>query len=278
MIIVTGTKRSGTSMWMQALQSAGVPVVGTAFPRVWEESIKDANPRGFFESRLRNGIYYRTNPNPKTGAFLRPKDTRKHAVKVFIPGLIRSDYAYLHRVIATVRPWRAYSASIRKLFALEDEWLQTRPPDPKTGKSRLELAQRGRAQVPPAVEWWFETYDLVRDVATRRYPFHAVSYDRVIDDPEAVFGKVIPWLGVGSVEGALAAIDPALRRSAQAPDPPETAQLPAGAMRIFDDYYTAIHETSSLPAALISDMNGLQKEMERSFKALNRERTVRGEE
>ena len=28
MVIVTGTRRSGTSMWMQILQAAGLPIVG----------------------------------------------------------------------------------------------------------------------------------------------------------------------------------------------------------------------------------------------------------
>ena len=126
MILVTGTKRSGTSMWMQSLQAAGLEVLGSAFPRVWEESIKEANPRGFFESRFRNGIFYRTNPDPKTGRFLHPKPSRKVAVKVFIPGLVRSDMAFLHRVIGSVRPWRAYSASLRRLYAMEDRWLEAK--------------------------------------------------------------------------------------------------------------------------------------------------------
>ena len=32
MIFVSGTKRSGTSMWMQVLRAAGLPVLGEAFP------------------------------------------------------------------------------------------------------------------------------------------------------------------------------------------------------------------------------------------------------
>ncbi len=79
MIIVTGTKRSGTSMWMQILKAAGLRVLGEAFPRDWGETIRDANAQGFYESPLRHGIYYRTNPHPRTGAFLPPQDT-KHMV------------------------------------------------------------------------------------------------------------------------------------------------------------------------------------------------------
>jgi len=119
-IIVTGTKRSGTSMWMQALKAAGLPVLGEAFSGSWGESIRDANPKGFYESPFRQGVFYATNPDPKTGAYLRPEETKRVVVKVFVPGLIRTDIAYVDHVIATMRPWREYTRSIRKLYALED--------------------------------------------------------------------------------------------------------------------------------------------------------------
>ncbi|MBW1907472.1 MAG: hypothetical protein JRJ24_19670, partial [Deltaproteobacteria bacterium] len=115
MIIVTGTKRSGTSMWMQLLEVAGFPPIGSAFPRNWENTIKDANVGGFYESELRGGIFYATNPHPKSGVYLFPADTRRHAVKVFVPGLIRTDCAFIDKVVATVRPWRQYVRSVNRL-------------------------------------------------------------------------------------------------------------------------------------------------------------------
>ena len=121
MMIVTGTKRSGTSMWMQILIGAGYPIIGEAFPMRWEHTIKAANPEGFYESHLRRGIFYRTNPHPKTGAYLFPEQVAHHAVKVFIPGLVRSDRAFIGKVIATVREWREYESSIARLYAIEDE-------------------------------------------------------------------------------------------------------------------------------------------------------------
>jgi hypothetical protein len=60
MVIVTGTKRSGTSLWMQILIAAGIPYFGEAFPRDWETTLKEANKEGFYESMLRAGIYYAT--------------------------------------------------------------------------------------------------------------------------------------------------------------------------------------------------------------------------
>ena len=118
MIIVTGTKRSGTSLWMHLLVAAGLPHVGDRFPGGWGELLRDANPDGFFESELVAGINYRTNPHPMTGAYLHPDATRQHAVKVFIPGLVRSDVAFLDRCIATVRDWRSYVTSMRRMQAL----------------------------------------------------------------------------------------------------------------------------------------------------------------
>ena len=106
MIIVTGTKRSGTSMWMQILRDGGIELIGEAFPKKWDQTIREANPHGFYESPLRRGINFTTNPHPQTGAYLAPEPTRNHAVKVFAPGLVRSDLAYIDRVVVTMRPWR----------------------------------------------------------------------------------------------------------------------------------------------------------------------------
>ncbi len=69
MIVVTGTKRSGTSMWMQILVNGGFPYIGEAFPRDWGSKIRDANPEGFYESALAGGVWWRTNPSPRTGAW-----------------------------------------------------------------------------------------------------------------------------------------------------------------------------------------------------------------
>src|SRR5262245_9470064 len=112
MVVVTGTKRSGTSMWMQVLLAAGFPTLGKAFPGRWEQTIADANPGGFYEGVYRRGINFTTNPHPRSGVYLAPKATRMHAVKVFVPGLRRSDLAYLDRVIVTARPIRQYCHSV----------------------------------------------------------------------------------------------------------------------------------------------------------------------
>ena len=105
-------------MWMQILAAAGIEVIGERRPQHWSEHLTAANPDGFYESELVAGIYFRTNPHPISGAFLFPDQTMHHAVKVFIPGLIRTDLAFIDRVIATMRPWRAFARSRARLQAL----------------------------------------------------------------------------------------------------------------------------------------------------------------
>lgn len=268
MIIVTGTKRSGTSMWMQVLKAAGFPVIGDAFPKQWEQSIKGANPAGFYESKLRSGIFYKTNPNPKTGAFLHPDRTKNHVVKVFIPGLCRTDYAYLRRVLSTMRDWREYTASLQRLHALEDEYNRTRPLREKETEEQREasitrLLER-RGKLPPPIEWWFETYELVRDVATRRYPFHLVTYRKLLQDPEQEITRALKWIGKGDVAAAVAAVQPSLRTQ-EAPDVDVGDLLDDETIEVMDAVYESIYSTGGLEAPLLEKMNAVHARIEPRF-------------
>ncbi|MBC8067988.1 MAG: hypothetical protein IAG13_06605 [Deltaproteobacteria bacterium] len=241
MIVVSGTKRSGTSMWMHVLVAAGLPHIGERFPSGWGELLREANPDGFFESELVAGINYRTNPHPLTGAYLSPLQTREHAVKVFIPGLIRTDVAFLDRVVATVRGWRPFVASTRRLIALERE-RGTRPDT--------------QAVLPPALEWWTQNYALVRDLAIRGYPVHVVSYDSLLRDPSRVTAEVLAWVGVGDPERAAAVVRPELRspgpdaRDSDLADGVEPEHL-----EVFDALHDAIDRELPLSPTLVDQLN-----------------------
>jgi len=241
MIIVTGTKRSGTSLWMQILIAAGIPYFGEAFPRDWETTLKEANKEGFYESMLRAGIYYATNPHPKTGAYFFPEQVEGHCVKVFIPGLVRTDRAFIGRVIASVREWREYEASLQRLYAMEDaERAKTSPGDP-TAPERM----------PPALEWWAENFALVRDISIRRYPVHAQSYDGLLRDPERVIRETIDWLGRGDATRALTAPKPQHRNFQR----PESDSVPAEVASVFDELYDAIDKRRELPQSFLLELN-----------------------
>ena len=241
MLIVTGTKRSGTSLWMQILIAAGIPHFGEAFPRDWENTLKEANKEGFYESMLRAGIYYATNPHPKTGAYFFPEQVEGHCVKVFIPGLVRTDRAFIGQVIATVREWREHEAALLRLNAMEDADRASAGGDETAPPERM----------PPALEWWAENFSLVRDISIRRYPVHAQSYDGLLRDPERVIRETIAWVGRGDAEKALAQPKPE-RRTFQRPS---SSSVPSEVAEVFDELYAAIDQQRELPQSFLLKLN-----------------------
>jgi hypothetical protein len=254
MIIVTGTKRSGTSMWMQLLTAAGFPPIGNAFPRNWEKTIKEANPGGFWESQLRSGIYYKTNPDPKTGTYLLPEDTRRHAVKVFIPGLIRTDRAFIGKVVATVRPWRQYVRSLGRLYAMERE-------AQREARKKKESDLPDPVVLSPVIEWWVENFSLFSDIVTRRYPFYMVAYESVLEDPDKTLRGVFDWLGDGDVEAAIKQVEPALRTQDDGADnaagdsPNEEDDIEPEVVEVFDALYEVVRNQEPLQQAFVDRLN-----------------------
>lgn len=246
MILVSGTKRSGTSMWMQVLAAAGLPVLGKQFPRNWEHTIKQANPDGFYESMLRHGIYYRTNPHPMTGKYFLPENVAGYAVKVFVPGVVRSERAYIERLVANIREWREYEASINRLYAMEREKV---------------LAQNPEAPepvvFPAAFEWWMENFALCRDISIRKYPARLQSYDQVLANPAELIPKTLEWIGYGDPQAAVAAVKPENRTMVR----PESDSIDAKYAKVFDDLYGAIASGEGLTGPLLSTMNTTNKEL-----------------
>ena len=229
-------------MWMQILVAAGFEAIGEPFPGDWEALLAEGNPDGYWESQLLGGVYYRTNPHPLSGAFLFPEQTRFHAVKVLVPGLVRSDLAYLDRVIGTVREWRAFAASRERLRELYRKQYGLEPHE-----------QLLRLDLPPALEWWVDNYGLLRDLATRRYAAHVSSYASLIADPEAAIAEVLAWLGRGDLERAVAAVRP--RPVQVAVETPADPQVDAEDIEIFDELYDHIHRALPLSAAFLAKLN-----------------------
>lgn len=236
---------------MQLLTAAGFPPIGNAFPRDWETTLKDANPGGFWESELRSGIYYKTNPDPKTGTYLLPEETQRHAVKVFIPGLIRTDRAFISRVVATVRPWRQYVRSLTRLYAIERE-AQSKAREER----KLELPDA--VLMSPAIEWWIENFSLVSDVVTRRYPFYMVAYDSVLEERDATVRDVFRWIGGGDVEAAIEQVAPTLRTQHDASAESAAAgesEIEPEVVEVFDALYDVVRKREPLQQSFVDKLN-----------------------
>jgi hypothetical protein len=257
MIIVTGTKRSGTSMWMQLLVAAGFPPIGDAFPRDWESTIKDANPAGFYESELRKGIYYATNPHPKSGIYLFPEQTRRHAVKVFVPGLIKTDRAFIDRVIATIRPWRQYVRSVGRLYEMEME-------AKKDAREKAAGAVPDPVYMPPVLEWWAENFSLVSDIVTRRYPVYMLAYESVLTHPEQTLREVFAWLGEGDVGAAVAKVEPELRTQddgSSGDGHVGDVELEGDVIEAFDELHDIVRDKKPLEQSFVTRLNEVNQQL-----------------
>jgi len=254
-IVVTGTKRSGTSMWMRILDAAGFPPIGKAFPETWGTTIRDANQDGFYESLLRNGIYHETNPHPQTGRYVPPGEaTARMAVKVFAPGFVRSWRAFLDHVIVSMRPWREYCASLRRLYAMEHA----------ATEEKLGAKLEPRKLIPPELEWWGDNYGLLRDLLMRQPPAKLLTYDRVLRDPAREVGAVVRWLG-GDVAAAVAIVDPARRTQRDVPEP--DGPLSARARGAFDALYQRVDGGGSIDAPLLEELAVVHREVAPLFRA-----------
>lgn len=243
MLIVTGTKRSGTSMWMQILVGAGLPSFGEAFPSRWAETIREANPSGFYESILRRGIYYRTNPHPQSGEYFFPEQVERHVVKVFIPGLVRTDRAFIGKVVATMRSWREYESSIARLYAMEDEERQQGSPEP--------------VRMPAHLEWWAENFALIRDIATRRYPVNVQSYDSLLEDPDRVIAETLAWVGEGDVKAGRAAVNPEHRTQHAA----KSNSFESNVAELCDELYATVDQRKVLTPEFIAKLNDCDRKL-----------------
>ena len=224
-------------MWMQILIGAGLAAFGDAFPVTWGSTpLRKANEEGFYESTLRSGIYYATNPNPRTGAYFFPEQVERHAVKVFIPGLVRSDRAYIGRVIASMREWREYEASVNRLYSLEAEGAAT---------------AEGRPHMTPALEWWWENSMLLRDVTMRRYAIHVQTYASLLADPQKVISETVKWLGFGDAKAALQKVKPENRHF----DKPESNGLEPDVAAVADELYDVLHTRRGLSKAFLAKVD-----------------------
>lgn len=253
MFLVSGTKRSGTSMWMQILRSAGVPVLGSAFPRNWaKSSLKDANPDGFYESILRQGIYFRTNPHPTTGAYFMPDDVQGFAVKVFVPGVVRSERAYIDLLVANVRKWREYEASINRLYALEDKDRLAKNPEAETP-----------FHFPPAYEWWMENFALMRDISLRGYDYQLQTYDEVLSAPAQVIPEVLGRMGLAgaNIEAAVAAVKPDNRTQNEDTEPLESQSVPEDLAVMFDELYEVVRDRRPVSGDFLGRLNDTNRRL-----------------
>lgn len=233
MIIVTGNRRSGTSAWMQILEKGGIQILGEQFPANWKDLMEEANPNGYYESTLVQGINYHTNPDPRSGAWIPPQKVKDIGIKIFADGLVKTDYAYITQVIFSIRKWQECEASQKRM----DEIRAGRP-----GTGDVDPNADLAARLPPGFAWWKANFSLVRDMQTRRYPVAVFSYAALLKDPEKIISAAFQWLGRGNASAAVDAVERSLQTQTDV-SLPDVGHDYGG---LFDELYDVLHANKQI--------------------------------
>jgi hypothetical protein len=140
------------------------------------------------------------------------------------PDVLRSERGYIEHVVANLRPWREYEASVNRLWKLEDEAREPGFPAPP--------------RFPPALEWWVENFSLVRDLHRRRWSGLLQTYPQVLADPERFIARALKAIGSGDLAKAVAAVKPENRTQRVVTSDSIEPELAIA----FDDLYGAVEE------------------------------------
>ena len=202
-----------------------------------------------------------------------PHKTEKDIVKVFVPGLIQTDYAFIHRVVGTIRPWNEFSSSMERL--LEMEFNSHLSEDNSDLNSDLLVRVRSIINRPSlhwAHIWWTDNFDLIHDALLKKYPINIVSYGRLLREPDVLIPSILNWchsplpsdinlykrkLSI-DMEKAIATVDTSLQT--QASPQIDDHDLPVEIINVFDNFYDCFnHNNSEISPSIVKDLNMVQE-------------------
>ena len=226
---------------MQILEQGGIQILGERFPANWKSFMEEANPKGFYESKLVQGINFQTNPDPKSGAWIPPHKVTDIGIKIFADGIVKTDFSYITNVIYTVREWRECEASRQRM-----EGIKLGAP----GAANLDENSEVWAKLPVGFAWWKANFSLVKDMRTRRYPVAAFSYAALLEDPEKLIKSAFEWLGRGDANAAANAVDRSLRTQKDV----SLSNLGHDYVGIFDELYDALQANQMISPAFYAKL------------------------
>ncbi len=182
-IVVSGLPRSGTSLMMQILQAAGIPLLTDN-----ERPADSNNPKGYFE-------FERVKSLPNDIAWL--PDARGKAVKIISHLLYHLPDTYSYAVIFMNR-------DLDEIIQSQNKMLQ-KMNQPLGQLSRIRLKERFALHLQK-IHWWLS--------ARPNFVFQDVRFSDLIFSPHSELRKVWQFLGTESLtEAVLPVIDSGLYRN-----------------------------------------------------------------
>jgi predicted AlkP superfamily phosphohydrolase/phosphomutase/tetratricopeptide (TPR) repeat protein len=163
--VVSGLPRSGTSLMMQMLAVAGMPIVSDS-----TRSPDDSNPLGYFEDKRVMGL---ANQSDWIG------DAQGKAIKIVAPLLKYLPCVHRYRVIFMDRDLRSVVKSQRKMLDRSNRQGATMSDSTLISKYALQILE------------------IERMLATRaEFEVLFVDYDNLVESPETVVLNIANWLGL----------------------------------------------------------------------------------
>lgn len=194
--IVSGNRRSGTSLMMLALRTAGIPIIGFRYPiftlNKGNEIILSTSPSKEMREGNPNGYWEMGNISCITG--LKPEHydigLKGDLIKIVSDVIFYSDPKLINKTILMYRHPRAMLSSmirgnIIKLHELED-----------------------------AIEKIYITTErTLTYLKENKIPHIKIYYEEMLKSPEEELKKATDFIGKGNPKEALKVINPSLKRS-----------------------------------------------------------------
>jgi len=109
---------------------------------------------------------------------------------------MKSDVAFLYRVIATIRDWKEFCVSFSQVSATENEYFIKKIQNlalPDFGLSAEEFIAFKTDPIHPALQWWENNFGLILNAKTRGFPFYCIAYDQLLEQPHNIIPMVLKW-------------------------------------------------------------------------------------
>lgn len=181
--LVTGLRRSGTSLMMFALRQAGIPIIGVKYANDVDRKIKNGNPNGYWEWEA---------VCTETGITRELKDLGENGdlIKVMFECLFKSNPILVDKIIVMMRePKKVLSSIISHNQIIGDN------------KELLIIKQL------------LDTIESFEFLRYHNLKYKIIFYEDIITNPKKQFKDICNFLNKGNPKIAASIVNPKLNRS-----------------------------------------------------------------
>lgn len=240
---------------MAMANEAGFNIVGDKYPLDWEDKRtekgdgQNQSDIGFWEDM--NIVDAGAN---NTNITVPPDALKQHFTKIFTVGLPKTDFAYIDKMILTVRePW-SHLQSWRKLFIFNVK--------------DSEGVDIDDLRYPYGTEYVFKYNLFVQDYLKRKYPTLIVDFDDMLANPHKNCQTIKQFVGCGRWDLGQQLIDSSRNRNKLAPRPDKKFEFAPGFFDFIEHLYGRLKD-GNLDEALVKDLSQWSQQCANQINVIN---------